>query len=102
MPEQVSEWIHIEHAGPVESQMLLIILHTKTKWLEFAQVSSTSASVTIIIVSHSLFFHFGIFKSMIRNNGPGFKSEEFVIFLCCNGIAEVKTPPYHLIHIQMA
>ncbi|XP_054723056.1 uncharacterized protein K02A2.6-like [Uloborus diversus] len=94
VPDQSWERIHIDHAGPVEGHMLLIIVDAKTKWLEVARVSSTSANVTIMVL-RDLFARFGIPKSIVSDNGPGFSSDEFCEFLSHNGISDIKTAPYH-------
>lgn len=79
MPEQAWELIHIDHAGPVEGQILIIFVDATTKWLEVAQILSTFASVTVMVLC-SLFSCFSILKIVVSYNGPGFKSEEFANF----------------------
>ena len=39
--------VHIDHAGPVNGKLLLIIVDAHSKWIEAHIVSSTSASATI-------------------------------------------------------
>lgn len=85
VPEQTWEQIHIDHAGPLEGHMLLIIMEVKTKWLEVVQVTSTSSSATIMVLQ-SIFTRFGLPKYLVCNNGPGFIREEFSEFLTNNGI----------------
>lgn len=65
MTDQVWEQIHINYAGPVEGNMLLIIVDAKTKWLEVVQVSSTPTSV-IIMILYRLFSRFRIPKAWSR------------------------------------
>ena len=94
MPEHAWQRIHIDHAGPVEGRILLIVVDAKTKWLEVIPVPSTSSFATITVL-RSLFAHFGVPKSLVSDNGSGFISDEFDDFLAKNGISKVLTPPYH-------
>lgn len=94
IPEKAWDRIHIDHAGPVEGRMLLVIVDAKTKWLEVVPVPSTSSSHTIRVLQ-GLFACFGIPRSLVSDNGPSFTSGEFSRFLRMNGISRILTAPYH-------
>ena len=42
-----------------------------------------------------MFASYGLPKILVSDNGPQFKSSEFVKFLNNNGVKHVVTPPYH-------
>ena len=94
VPEQVWHRIHIDHSGPVDGHMLLVVIDAKSKWLEVVPVTSTSANSTIVTL-RSLFARFGVPRSLVSDNGPGFTSAEFAKFLSDNGVTHIRTAPYH-------
>ena len=84
MSEHAWHRIYIDHIGPVEGQILLIVIDAKTKWLEVTPVPSTSFFATITVL-RSLFAHFGVPKNLVSDDGSGFISDEFDDFLAKNG-----------------
>lgn len=94
VPGEPWERIHIDHAGPVEGHMLLVVVDAKTKWLEVMPVPSTSSAATIKAL-RKIFAQFGVPKSLVSDNGTGFSSAEFYSFLGRNGITHIRTAPYH-------
>lgn len=86
--------IHIDHAGPFENHIVLVVVDAATKWLEAVPVSSTCSAATIAALSE-MFARFGLPKTIVSDNGTSFTSEEFSNFLQKNGIVHVRTAPYH-------
>nr|XP_042913382.1 uncharacterized protein K02A2.6-like [Parasteatoda tepidariorum] len=102
-PSTVAPWpftndpwsrIHIDHAGPFENRLILLVVDAATKWLEAIPVASTSSTATIVAL-RSIFARFGLPRTMVSDNGTSFTSDEFSGFLGKNGITHVRTAPYH-------
>lgn len=86
--------LHIDHAGPFQGSLFLIVVHSYSKWLEVIRVSSTEASATINTL-RSLFAMHGIPDTIVSDNGSGFTSKEFGEFIENNGIRHILTSPKH-------
>ena len=86
--------LHIDHAGPFQGQLYLIVVDAYSKWLEVKPVANTSSATTIRTLQ-SIFSTHGLPKVLVSDNASGFKSEEFSKFLRKNGIEMVNSPPYH-------
>ena len=86
--------VHIDFAGPVRGQMLLILTDAYSKWPEVYVVSSTTASMTITKLRET-FARFGLPEQVVSDNGPQFVSEELDVFLRKNGVKHIRCSPYH-------
>ena len=95
-PKPASPWIriHIDHAGPFNGKLLLIVVDAYSKWVEVRLVNSTN-TVSTIKMLRELFSTFGIPEVIVSDNATGFTSEEFKKFLVSNGIQFVNSPPFH-------
>ena len=84
---------HIDHLGPMERKMILVVIDAHSKWIEAIPVPSTS-SISTITVLRNLFATHGIPELIFCDNGTSFTSEEFGI---CkrNGIRHKTSAPYH-------
>ena len=83
--------LHLDFAGPLEGNNILIVIDAHSKWIEAATTPSTS-SAAVIEVLRSLFARFGLPETIVTDNGPGFMSSEF---LRRNGIKHTISAPYH-------
>ena len=88
------ERIHIDHAGPVNGESYLVIVDSYSKWLEVERVRSTDAKTTCKILRRLFAVH-GLPRVVVSDNGPGFASEEFNVFLQMNGVKHLYSAPYH-------
>ena len=88
------ERVHIDHAGPVNGESYLVIVDSYSKWLEVERVSSTDAKTTCKILRRLFAVH-GLPRVVVSDNGPGFASEEFNVFLQMNGVKHLYSAPYH-------
>ena len=88
------ERLHIDHAGPMNGNVFLIIVDSYSKWLEVERVKSTNAKTTCAVL-RKLFATHGVPRVIVSDNGPGFASEEFDQFLKMNGVRHVFSAPYH-------
>ena len=86
--------IHIDHAGPFQGKLFLLVVDAYSKWLEVHIVPSTSAEATISKL-RLIFSTFGLPDQLVSDNGTGFTSAEFRAFLSANGIRQILTSPYH-------
>ena len=93
-PRSPWERVHIDHAGPVNGKMFLILVDSFSKWIEVEVVNSTSSEATIVVL-RKLFATHGLPCVLVSDNGPGFSSEEFNIFLSRNGVKHLYSAPYH-------
>ena len=86
--------LHVDHAGPLKGNMYLLIVDAYSRWLEVLRVSTTSSQDTLTKF-RSVFATHGLPESIVSDNGPSFTSTEYKEYLKVNGIADVKTAPYH-------
>ncbi|UYV64543.1 K02A2.6-like [Cordylochernes scorpioides] len=86
--------VHIDHLGPFEQNLYLIVVDACTKWIEAIPVPNTSTRETIKQL-RCLFARFGIPRTLVSDNGTGFTSEEFRQFMTRNGIHHLRTAPFH-------
>nr|XP_054933842.1 uncharacterized protein K02A2.6-like [Dermacentor andersoni] len=91
-PDTEEPWsrVHVDFAGPVEGDMLLIVVDSHTKWIEVTAMKTASSAKTI----EALQTRFGLPRTLVTDNGPQFSSEEFRVFMKRNGIAHLRTAPY--------
>ncbi|UYV71932.1 K02A2.6-like, partial [Cordylochernes scorpioides] len=86
--------VQIDHLGPFEQNLYLIVVDACTKWIEAIPVPNTSTRETIEQL-RCLFARFGIPRTLVSDNGTGFTSEEFRQFMTRNGICHLRTAPFH-------
>ena len=88
------ERVHIDYAGPVDGQYLLVIVDSFSKWPEVVITSTMTTSATLRILTES-FARNGNPKTLVSDNGPQFVSDAFKQFCESRGIIRMNTPPYH-------
>ena len=86
--------IHIDHAGPFQGKLFLVVVDAHSKWLDVVTVPSTSSQATIKALKPMFACH-GLPELIVSDNGTGFTSCEFQEFLKRNGIRHFTTAPYH-------
>ncbi|UYV84511.1 K02A2.6-like [Cordylochernes scorpioides] len=86
--------VHIDHLGPFEQNLYLIVVDACTKWIEAIPIPNTSTRETIEQLC-CLFARFAIPRTLVSDNGTGFTSEEFRQFMTRNGICHLRTAPFH-------
>ena len=80
--------LHIKYAGPVQGEMILVMVDSYSKWIEAHVVTKTIATATI----NKLQLTFAIHSLPdISDNGANFTSEEFAAFMKSNGIKHMRT-----------
>ncbi|KAL2102140.1 hypothetical protein ACEWY4_001308 [Coilia grayii] len=68
-PEEPWQRVHVDFAGPVEGQMLLVAVDAHSKWPEVAVMKSTTAAKTIEKIGE-MFSRFGCPMQLVSDNGP--------------------------------
>ena len=94
-PTPLSPWhrLHIDSAGPVHGQSLLVIVDATTRWPEIFLTKSTTSQATIAMLQPVA--RFGLPVEIVSDNGPQFASEEFRKFTSGNGIIHRMGAHYH-------
>ncbi|XP_015269353.1 PREDICTED: uncharacterized protein K02A2.6-like [Gekko japonicus] len=86
--------LHVDFAGPIHGQMLLVVVDAHSKWLEVVPMRSTT-SANLIKALHQLFATHGLPEVLVSDNSPQLTSREFADFLEGYGIRHVTTAPFH-------
>ncbi|XP_064468546.1 uncharacterized protein K02A2.6-like [Ornithodoros turicata] len=93
-PTRPWERIHVDFAGPFQHHNFLVVMDAHSKWPEVWPMSSTSTSATVENL-RDCFSRYGIPETIVSDNGPQFRSEEFKSFLRNNGVRHITSAPYH-------
>ena len=72
--------LHIDHAGPFQGKLFLVVVDAHSKWLEASIVPSVSSQATIKVL-RKLFATHGLPEAIVSDNATGFCSEEFREFV---------------------
>lgn len=88
------ERIHIDFAGPFYGKVWLIVVDAYTKWIEIASMDSTTTDRTTAVLSR-IFERHGLPRTVVSDNGPQFRSEQFAEYLRERGITHITSAPYH-------
>ncbi|KAI5729011.1 hypothetical protein M8J77_024174 [Diaphorina citri] len=94
LPDGAWQRIHIDFAGPIKGQMILVIVDAYSKWTELF-VTKTTTSTWVINKLRQLFTCFGLPVTLVSDNGSQFTSKEFEDFLREQGISHLTSAPYH-------
>ncbi|XP_061704035.1 uncharacterized protein K02A2.6-like [Cydia pomonella] len=86
--------IHLDFLGPIAGVKYLVLIDAYSKWIEIAEMSSTTAKI-LIKKLREYFARFGLPKQIVSDNGPPFSSEEFRAFCSNNKIEQLFSAPYH-------
>lgn len=92
-PTKPGERIHADF-GHIGQQTFLVISDQYSKWLEIYWKNRTTAE-EIIKCFREYFARWGISELLITDNGPPFRSKEFLRFLSQNGVATLPPSAYH-------
>ena len=74
--------------------MFLVLVDVHSKWMDVHLMHSITSAKTIEKL-HIILANHGIPRKVVTDNGPTFTSYEFQVFMQKNGIAHVKSAPYH-------
>ena len=94
IPEKPWSRIHIDYAGPIKSFFYLVIVDAYSNWPEVFKMTSTTSQRTIDCLEDAFSRH-GLCDTIVSDNGPQFTSSQFKEFCEANGIAHIRTAPFH-------
>ena len=86
--------LHVDYAGPVNGNMLFIIVYPHTKWID-AHVTSWCASTITINKQRELFSTHDIPDTIISDNATCFMSSELQEFCKHSGIRHITSAPHY-------
>lgn len=95
-PDAIRPWqrVHIDFAGPIFGGMWLICVDAYSQYPFVCQMTSTTSSATISLLS-VIFSMEGLPETLVSDNGPQLTAEEFKQFCSSNGIQHLTTAPFH-------
>ena len=86
--------IHIDFAGPLQKQWILVIVDSYSKFVEAACFSSITAAATCRYLRR-FFSRYGPPEVLVSDNGTQFTSEEFAQLCSEFNILHLRSPPGH-------
>ena len=95
-PETPSMWqrLHVDWCGPLEGYYFLIIIDSKSKFIDVHASKNLTSSKTVEHLRKT-FSNFGLPEELVSDNGPCFTSKEFKSFVDSNNIRHTFSAPYH-------
>ena len=88
-PNRPWSTVHIDHAGPFQGILFLILVDVHSKWLDVMTVPSTSSEVTLQKL-RVIFSTHGLPEVPVSDNASCFTSNEFREFM-----SHITSAPYH-------
>ena len=86
--------LHVDYAGPVNGNMLFIIVDSHTKWIDAHVTSGCTSTITINKLRESFSTH-GIPDTIVSDNTTCFVRSEFQEFCKHSGIRHITSAPHH-------
>lgn len=93
-PSSAMERVHIDFAE-FDGKQFLLAVDAYSKWVEVYPLGTTATTSQTIEKLRIFVSTFGLMKIIVSDNGPQFRSDEFMHFCKENGIEHKFTPPYH-------
>ena len=94
VPERPWSRLHLDHAGPFQGHIFLLVVDAYSHWLEVMSVASTSAEC-VIPKLRILFATHGLPDLLVSDNATAFTSELFQTFCANNYIRHITVAPGH-------
>ena len=94
VPEKPWSRLHLDHAGPFQGHIFLLVVDAYSRWLEVVSVASTSSDCAIQKL-RILFATHGLPDLLVSDNAAAFTSDAFQQFCAKNGIRHVTAAPGH-------
>ena len=91
-PTRPWERIHVDYCGPVNGQLMLVVVDACTKWMDVHVTTRSTADVTVEELRKS-FSCWGLPKVIVTDNATCFTSPTFESFCAQNGIRHLFTAP---------
>ena len=81
--------LHLDFAGPIDNQMILVLIDAHSKWIDAFQMSHAILHLRRVFAQHC------IPDTIVTDNESCFISAEFESFMIQNGIKHITSAPYH-------
>ncbi|XP_014217044.1 uncharacterized protein K02A2.6-like [Copidosoma floridanum] len=94
-PEKVWSRVYADFLGPFYGSMYLVVSDAHFKWPEMIDLKQNTKATNLVIEIKKLFARYGYPFHLVTDNGPQFRSKEFVMFLKQSGVKHTFSPPYH-------
>lgn len=88
--------LHIDLLGPINNQIVLVVVDAHTKWVEVYDVNTYTRSAPLIERLYDFMSRYGLPHTIVCDNGAAFTSSEFKHFCLLNGINHLTSPAYNL------
>ena len=92
-PSQPYKRIHVDFAGPFMGRFVLVMVDANSRWPEIQIIENITTDVTMGALT-KLFSRYGIYDTLVRDNGATFVSEKIQKFFKINGIVHKTTSVY--------
>ncbi|XP_043226542.1 uncharacterized protein K02A2.6-like [Amphibalanus amphitrite] len=93
-PEAPWDRLHMDYAGPVDGQMILVLVDAHSKWISAYPTASPTAEATIERLRMAFAEH-GVPRVIVCDNAAVFTGDALRQFLTGNGVQHVLSPPLH-------
>ena len=93
-PSRPMQRVHVDFAGPFMGTTFLLMVDSRSKWLEVIPMQSTTAKDTIDVL-RNLFARYGLSQQLVSDNGTQFVAAEFQDFAKENSIKHIRSALYH-------
>lgn len=87
------ERLHVDFAGPLNGQYLMILVDAGTNWIEAWHVSALTTKVALDRLEEAFAQH-GLPEVVVSDNGPAFASAAFSEHLARKGVRHITPAPY--------
>ncbi|XP_046391594.1 uncharacterized protein K02A2.6-like [Ischnura elegans] len=94
-PDENWERVHIDFAGPFDSQFFLMCVDARSKWAEVRMIHDAPSSAKTIATLEGIFSVHGYPSVMVSDNASIFRSEEFLKYCKERGIFQKFSAPNH-------
>ena len=94
LPEKPWSRLHVDHAIKFMGHDWLVLVDAYSKYPCIHPTNSTSTKATTDLLEQD-FAHFGYPHTLVTDNAPSFKSEEFQAWCKARGIIHLTGAPYH-------
>lgn len=88
------ERLHVDYAGPFLGSYWLLLTDAYSHFPFIFPCQSITSAFTISALE-KVFALEGLPSTLVTDNGPQFRSQEFETFCSRNGVSHVLTPPFH-------
>ena len=93
-PNEPWSRLHLDFAGPIKGQKILIIVDAHSKWIDTHVMTTTTSEATVDRLRQT-FSKFGLPSTVVTDNGTPFTGVHFQQFMEANGVKHITSAPFH-------